>query len=316
MKTIVTGCCGKIGLDISLALLRAGHEVVGLDQRTRPDAPFPVIADSLLDPYALHRALREAGARGGPVDAIVHLANHPNANVGPGDRILRENGMINSNVFLGAAGAGVPRVVFCSSVQAMLGGLDSGADMRMNRPDRFRIDETHPARPTNAYGLSKRLAEETLDALTGPHMRLSPAGEAPNLKAISIRAPFVLNEQAVGWNLQRSGRPASFEWGGAEAFAYVTLGDLARAFVGAVECPDDRINDHEIVFIAAPDPRPEEPIADLVERFYADVPGANKAIQADSFVDTGKAERLLGWRAEELLREMRRSPSQAPPGAP
>ena len=306
MKVIVTGCHGKIGGAVCRALLERGDTVHGIDHAPAHDASFPATIETLLDPFAIHRALAAATHDQRPVDAIIHLAGHTNARVAPASTVLRENLAINMNVFLGAIGAGVPRIVFGSSVQAMLGGNDSGPTERYRRPPCFPIDESTPARPSNAYGLSKLLTEQALDRLTDPGMRLAWDDRAPAFTAVSLRLPFVLDEQSIQWNLER-GSPASYEWGGAEAYAYVALDDAAEAFVLAAACPPERIGGHEVFLIMAPDPRPTDPLPSLVERFFAEVPGAAEALRRDSFIDCTKAREVLGWTAGTTLRALRSS---------
>ena len=306
MKVIVTGCHGKIGGAVCRALAARGDLVHGIDHAPTHDAPFRTTVENLLDPFAFHRALTEARHHDQPVDAVIHLAGHTNARVAPASTVLRENLAINANVFLAAAGAGIPRIVFGSSVQAMLGGNDSGPVERYRRPPGFPIDETTPPRPSNAYGLSKLLTEQSLDHLTSPGMRLAWDDRAPSFTAASLRLPFVLDEQSIQWNLERGG-PAAYEWGGAEVYAYVALDDAADALILAASCPAERLDGHEVFLVMAPDPRPLDSVPALVERFYADVPGTAEAIRRDSFVDCSKAATILGWQARTTLRALRSS---------
>lgn len=306
MKVIVTGCHGKIGKAVCRRLHEQGHGVHGIDHAPDHEAHHRTTIASLLDPFALHRALDAAGHHDDPVDAVIHLAGHTNARVAPASTILGENLTINSNVFLGANGAGIPRVVFSSSVQAMLGGLDSGPTQRYRRPSQLPLNEATPARPSNAYGTSKLLTERMLEHLTDPGMRLAWDDRAPALTAISLRLPFILDDRSFEWNLRRTA-PAEYEWGGAEAWAYVGLEDAAEALILAAMCPAERVPGHIMLLTMAPDPRPQDPIADLVERFYEDVPGADEAIRRDSFVDCSQAEELLGWKAQQTLRRLRSS---------
>ena len=306
MNILVTGCHGKIGLATCRLLMEQGHRVHGMDHDPSPHRAHPVTIESLVDPAGIHRALEAAGHATDPIDAVIHLAGHTNARVAPASTVLRENQTANTNLFLAAARAGIPRIVFCSSIQAMLGGIDSGPDARYTRPPRFPLDETIEPCPSNVYGLSKLLAEQTLDHITSPRMRLGWDDHAVNTTAISLRIPFVLNEQSLQWSLKHR-RHAEYEWGGAEAFAYLALDDAASALALAATCPADRIDGHEICLAVAPDPRPADSVAELVDRFYADVPGTDIAIARDSFVDCARARTLLGWAPTRILREMRSS---------
>ena len=77
MRVLITGSSGQIGTNLGIALLNAGHAVVGVD--IRPNTWTSRIPTHLLDLSAVpltvsHGALGEAAV--GAVDAIVHLAAH------------------------------------------------------------------------------------------------------------------------------------------------------------------------------------------------------------------------------------------------
>ncbi|MCX5985793.1 MAG: NAD-dependent epimerase/dehydratase family protein [Chloroflexi bacterium] len=76
MRVLITGSSGQIGTNLGIALVRTGHEAVGIDVRP----------NSWSDAFPTHRADLTTSAhpgRGelcgvavGPVDAVVHLAAH------------------------------------------------------------------------------------------------------------------------------------------------------------------------------------------------------------------------------------------------
>jgi len=180
MRIIVTGCNGLVGRGASERLLSAGHEVSGVDVAPMAGRPHRVHVGDLRNPSEIHRAIDAAGW---VPDAIVHLANHKNADTGPAEVVLRENLAMNTSVFSAAKDLGVPRVVFTSSVQAALGGIER--EVRGEGPvlpERVPIDETVTPRPTNAYGLSKLLTERMLDGLTST----VGAKDAPAFSAVKM----------------------------------------------------------------------------------------------------------------------------------
>lgn len=308
MKVIVTGCNGRLGSAVAETLLASGHVVVGVDIAPMPDRPHRVVVDSLLDPFAVHRALDAAG---GEADAVVHLANHINSLVAPAEVVLRENQAMNTSVFLAAWGAGVKRIVFSSSIQAMLGGAEVDGSMSERVPLRLPLSEALPERPLNAYGLSKVLAERTLTSLCDGST-FGTRGSAGAMTAVSLRLPYVLVPKAFDANANRTGQ-TDFIWGGAEAFAYIAREDAAEAVRLALEAPTAG---HEVVWCAAPDPRTPESVEELAARFYSGVEGVEACVARGSFVDCSKAERVLGWRAARILREERerRRGGQKAPG--
>lgn len=302
MKIVVTGCNGRLGAACAETLLAAGHVVVGIDCAPAPDRPHEVVVENLLNPYAIHRAIERLD---GEVDAVVHLANHINSLVGPAEVVLRENQAMNTSVFMGAWQAGVSRIIFASSVQAMLGGAETDGSANVRLPARFPINESVSPTPTNVYGLSKILAERTLDSLCDPEaFRPRAPGHAP-MSAVSLRLPYILAPKAFDSNVARTG-PTDFMWGGSEAFAYIAREDAVEAIRLALEA---ELRGHHVLWVAAPDPRTPETVDELVDRFYASVPGAEAARSAGSFMDCSNAQRVLGWSASRILREERRRAS-------
>jgi nucleoside-diphosphate-sugar epimerase len=157
------------------------------------------------------------------------------------------------------------------------------------------IDESAVSRPTNAYGLSKLLSERMLDEMCRMH-----AGEG--LTAVSMRLPFVMSQRGFEFNVGRRA-PSEQLWGASEAFMYVHAEDAAEAALLA--CGAEGIEGHEVVWIVAPDPRPPDAIEELATRALGGIPGVEACAERGSFVDTSKAERVLGWRAARVLREAR-----------
>ena len=291
MRVLVTGCNGLVGRSAAERLLSAGHEVAGTDLAPMAGRPHHVHVGDLRNPSEIHRAIDSAGWT---PDAIVHLANHRNADAAPAEVVLRENLAMNTSVFIGAKDLGVKRVVFSSSVHAALGGIEREVKGEGPVfPVRVPIDETIPTRPTNAYGLSKLLTEKMLDGLT----TTVGTSNAPAISAVSLRLPWVLAEKQFEFAVLK-GRPTPDLWGLTEAFAYIHVLDAAEAIRLAVERP---IAHHEVCWIVASDTRPVEPIAEIVERVYQAVPGARECIPRGTFYDCAKAERLLGWKPVRLL---------------
>lgn len=295
MKILVTGSNGRLGSACCETLLAAGHIVVGIDAQPATDRPHPTIVDTLLNPFALHRGF---DALGGAPDAVVHLANHINSLVAPAEVVLRENAAMNHSVFMGAWSAGVRRIVFAGSIQAMLGGAEADGQINQRLPARLPLDERAPLHATNSYGLSKILAEQCLDHLCDASR--FPRSSGP-LSAVSLRLPFIQPAKGFEMSVTKS-VPTDFIWGGGECFAYVAREDAAQAMLRAVEVA---IAGHEVVWCAAPDPRIPEPVARLAERFYSSVPGVEECLRRDSFMNCDKAEQLLGWRATRIVREER-----------
>ncbi|MGP1346354.1 MAG: NAD-dependent epimerase/dehydratase family protein [Phycisphaerales bacterium] len=328
MRLVITGSSGLLGRACARGCAARGWGVVGVDRAASGGGVsgggggVRAYVGTLHDPYTIHRALdlceRELG---GAADAVVHLANHTNARSAGGEVVLRENLAMNASVFAGAIERGVRRVVFASSIQAFLGGIDGSMELQDTmRPPRFPIDETIEPRPTNGYGLSKLLSERMLDGLCGGGVSLvsgsavdaEPAGSGGAVggcTGVSVRLPYVLTDRSFEMVGERARRgefaPVEYRWGGAEAFSYVHADDASDALLAAADPDGCAVGGHAVVWVAADEPRTWESAGALVERFYGDVPGSAEAAARGSFHDLTRARSVLGWEARRLLSAVR-----------
>ena len=179
MRVLVTGATGFVGRHVCQALIGAGHEVSAAVRRPdHPDIPpgasYHVVPD--IGPET------EWGKALSGIDAVVHLA----ARVHVIDETLpdplfeycRVNADGTACLAKAAAGAGVRRFVFVSTVKVM-------GERTAARP----FVETDTPEPEDAYGLSKWAAEKAL---------LEAAGNGP-LEPVILRPPLIYGP-GVGGN--------------------------------------------------------------------------------------------------------------------
>src|SRR4051812_41491380 len=180
MKVLVTGATGRLGSLVCKELLQRGHDVLGTDQRFAGGLAFPLKLADLRDSLAVYPLLEGR-------DAVVHLGNIPNLSMGPSPQVvLGDNVSMNSNVFRAAVDLGVRRIVFSSSLQAMI-RLEEGraVDAAPHIPY-FPLDGDAPADPGhNFYGLSKEFGERTLRVLSEL---------TPELACTSLRFPMLAGD--------------------------------------------------------------------------------------------------------------------------
>ena len=105
MRIFITGATGFVGRALTLRLLRDGHQLVAWvrsEARARQLLGAQIeLARASDDDDALTRALSGC-------DAVVHLGNIPNLNMGPAQQVvLGHNTTINANVFRAASELGV-----------------------------------------------------------------------------------------------------------------------------------------------------------------------------------------------------------------
>jgi NAD(P)-dependent dehydrogenase (short-subunit alcohol dehydrogenase family) len=206
----VTGAAGKVGFFVVQELTAYRYDVVGVDRRL-PSRPLPAVfreADLLND--------RMLSAALGDCDAIVHLAT-PNANARTTTAQQLEEGVrLTSNVLAQAERGGMSRVVLASSEVAV--GYSLGPSPFSF--DYLPVDEAHPLRPSDHYGISKQLCERLAEEMA---LR---AG----IPIVAIRPAWVLaldyitrREWARRFHLPPGAHPFNF-------WSYVDARDTARAF--------------------------------------------------------------------------------------
>ncbi len=117
MKTLVTGASGFVGSAVTRELLQAGHDVRALlrptsDRRNLEGLGIESILGDLADPPSLTRALQGC-------EALFHVAADYRLWARDPRVIYRSNVEGTGNIMLAALAAGVPRVVYTSSVATL-----------------------------------------------------------------------------------------------------------------------------------------------------------------------------------------------------
>ncbi|HEU5033632.1 MAG TPA: NAD-dependent epimerase/dehydratase family protein [Mycobacteriales bacterium] len=154
MRIVITGASGNVGSRTVAALLDSGRvdSILGLVRRPPVDGWAPAVSWQRCDISlaASESVLREAMAG---ADAVVHLAWQ----IQPGrdlDQLRRANVDGSRRVFEAAAAAGVPALVYASSVGAYSAG-----------PKDDPVDESWPTEgvPSSSYSRQKSEVERILD---------------------------------------------------------------------------------------------------------------------------------------------------------
>ncbi|HTA92275.1 MAG TPA: NAD(P)-dependent oxidoreductase, partial [Polyangiaceae bacterium] len=214
MKVLVTGAAGRLGSAVCAHLSEAGFEVKATDYKHREGLKVKLVHADLRDEIAVYTLLEGC-------DAVVHLGNHPNLLAGPSpQRLLSENTAMNANVFRAAVDIGIRRIVFSSSVQAIL-KVPNG--MRSEAPypiPYLPLDGSVPSNPgSNFYALSKEFGERTLQELSRANA---------DLVATSLRFPVLIGDSWID-RFTAGGKPAarsSFNFG--EVLGYLMFSDAAE----------------------------------------------------------------------------------------
>jgi nucleoside-diphosphate-sugar epimerase len=290
VKVLVTGGAGNIGSYVCEELVRHGHTVVSFDQE-RPGTRRGHRAEGVTYRLGDHENLGQVVEVAAGTDAVAHLSAIPAPRTYPNATVFRTNVMGTFDVHEAAVLAGVPLVVSTSSQSA----YGFAWQHRPFFPDYLPLDEAHPDRSQDAYGLSKMVGEEIAH---GFHRRC-------DLRVCSLRPPAVIMPEMYETSIRERVTDQSRDangWSG-DLYAYVDVRDLAVAFRLALEAPADVVQD-EVYNVAADDALATEPLAILLPRLdprFAQMAAGLTGRQ--SMVSAERIKQALGWRATRSWRD-------------
>jgi UDP-glucose 4-epimerase len=277
-RVVVTGGKGRLGRSVIEVLEADHHEVVSVDL-PESDLTIPGEADRVLG------RLRP--------QAVVHLAAIAVPFSRPESEILRTNVMMAFDVCHAAMQAGVETVLVASSPTVIGYGNPRGWEPRY-----LPIDEDHPVAPWHAYSVSKLSVEHIAASFArqlGDRMHLA------SIRPCYIVAPEEWDgapTQAGHTMQERLDDPAL---AAASLFNYVDardVADLIALLLGSGTWPNGGV-----FFAGAPDALARQPLAELLPRFHPGTRGHAAVLTgtAPAF-DSGRAGRLLGWKARRTWR--------------
>jgi len=268
MKILVTGGQGKVGRFVVQELVNSAHEVTVFDRMPGPerDAVRYLVGD-IQDLGQVMEAMHGA-------DAVIHLAAIHNPNIATATVTYQTNVVGTFNVHHAAFRLGIKRVVSASS-NAVVGWSYSDNFV----PDYLPVDEDHPLRPEDAYGLSKEIGET-----------IARSYALKGLETVSLRPSGVVTPEELEAIKQTGGRKPS----GFQAYSYIDARDLALAFRLAVAQP---LPGATVMFVVADDSTIAEPLCELYPRIKPSI--GDKAIKltgSRAAYANARAKKLLGWK--------------------
>ena len=278
MNVGVTGGNGRIGRYVISALHQHGHSPVSVDSTfTNIDASAKENQGLLRRANLLDFGETLAALEG--CQAVVHLAAiaHPLWDSRP--RVFTHNTTITMNVLEAARLLSIKRVVTASS-ESTLGFSFAYQDLS---PSYFPIDEHHPLKPQDPYGLSKLVGEQicasyeygTIDSINLRFCRVAHPDTYPSIVIPAHRDPGAMKRQL---------------------WSYVDVRDAAQACRLAVEVPAPAVNS---MYIAAKTTYMNIPTRELMKQFYPDA--EDRASDEDTYaspLSTETARLCLGWEPE------------------
>jgi nucleoside-diphosphate-sugar epimerase len=270
MKLVVTGGSGLLGRQVVADLSARGYDVLSLDRKPHPDGHKPAWVVDLLEPGNLYQAC--AGR-----DGVVHLAAHIAPGLTSDCATFNDNVSVTYNVLKAATDSGIKRIAIASSVAAY--GLLYGP--RGLQPEYLPIDEHHPARPVDPYGLSKVVGEALGESFA----------RKPGTSIFSLRLPGI-NYDPEYERVRRLTADPAFRAPG--CWSYIDVRDASLACVLAIE---SGLAGHHVLNVACVTSNMRESTGELAARLFPGVTVRNEQPTNWSGIDSSAIETLLGFRS-------------------
>ncbi|MFN4140502.1 NAD-dependent epimerase/dehydratase family protein [Aestuariivirga sp.] len=289
-QVIVTGGSGKAGRHVIRFLVGQGHTVLNLDARAEESLPCRTLVTDIRDGTQVFSALSSyLGAEDPakafslrPADAVIHLAAIPRMFAVADPEVMKVNVLGTYNVLESARKLGIRKIILASS-EAAYGFAYSE---RIRAPRYFPVDEEHPLSPTDAYGLSKLLNEETARAFAGQYQA--------DIYVLRIGDVIVPEDHAKFRNWFRTPETRMrFFW------SYIDARDLGQMVHLALE--RDGLGFQ--VFNAANDHTSSDiPNKELLARFFPGVPQKHALGPFETLLANRRIRDVLGFREEHAWR--------------
>ena len=273
-KVLVTGGSGKLGRAVLRDLVAHGYDVLNIDQQTLPDPICKTVRIDLTDFGEVASAiLGGVDERGGPFDAVVHLAAIPAPGLAANARTFANNVPTTYNVFEACRLAGIKNIVFASS-ETVLG-------LPFDTPPPYApVDEEYFPRPESAYSLGK-LLDETMAAQFSRW--------DPSLRICGLRFSNVMNPEDYKAFPAFDADPSTRKW---NLWGYIDARDGAQAVRRAIQAD---FTGFEAFIIANADTVMSRSNMSLLAEVFPDVPQKGNIAANSTLLSIEKAKRMLGY---------------------
>ena len=263
MNVTITGASGNLGARATRALVESGFNVRATDRSRPRGLPVRVEIANLLDREACYGLVEGA-------DAVVHLGNYPTdiRQINP-QQLFSENTAMNMNVFQASREAGVKKILFSSSVQAIASPV----------LPYLPLDGDVPPEPDNPYALSKQVGE----------VMLAYFARQAEMDCVALRFPLLLDP---AWHSKRLLSNAT------EGFAFLHIADAAALVLA---CLKASLPGFRIYFPASPDNGLGKPAAEVIREHYPNVPLRRPLEQIESLVDISRIQAETGWTPKNQI---------------
>jgi UDP-glucose 4-epimerase len=271
MRILVTGGCGLVGRYV-VDKLAQSNNVDTLDVKPSMRKDCTHFAVDILDLRTLQTIVRD-------YDAVVHLAGIPHPLNNPAEEVFRINTLGTFNILESCTAAKIKRLVFMSS-ESTLGFAFSSTRIA---PLYLPIDEDHPLRPQDPYGMSK-LAGELL-------CRGYSARSAT--ETVCLRAPWIWVPEEKERKFYRQLIDEYPKWY-KNLWAFIHVEDVVDAVVCALTAKLQI--GHDIFFISAGENWTGKESRELARQFYPETRQFRSNFKGSaSFITSSKVQKALDF---------------------
>lgn len=277
MKVVITGGSGKIGKYLIDELLRNNHTVTNFDIKAVNYKNVKFVKGNILNIEECLNVFREQ-------DAVIHLAAIPNPLLDSEEKIFNYNAGGTFIVYKAALDAGIKKIILASSDSSYGFNFRKKEDILI--PEYLPIDENHPQKPADPYGLSKKFSEEIAKYFAVCH----------NLSTVVMRITGVIFPSDSGYVVYPGKKAISFEtlYKKGEIYWYADVRDIALAFRQALEAKE--LKKFEAFCISAADNGSNISSQKLSEKFWKkNIFFLKEVKNNESLYNWSKAKLILGY---------------------
>ncbi len=283
-RILFTGGSGKAGRHVVQYLLDQGYDILNVDTKPLHNPRVRTLITDITDAgqvfnaFSSYVGLHEFDEDLSPTkyDAVVHFAAIPRIMLTPDNEVYRINVMGTYNVLDAATKLGIKKVIIASSETTY--GIVFAHGHR--NPEYFPLDEEYPVKPMDSYATSKICNERTAEAFA--------LRTGTDIYALRIGNVIEPDEYALfpGW-FAKPGFRKRIAW------SYIDARDLGEIVRLGVETDGlgyqvfNAVNDHS---------SSDLPTAELLRRYYPDVPVRGEMGEFESLLSNRKAREMLGFR--------------------
>ena len=291
-RVMFTGGTGKAGRHVVRYLVEHGCQVLNLDLKALDQPGVRTLITDITDSGQVFNALSsymglhefDPDLRPQPVDAVVHFAAIPRIMITPDNEVFRVNTMGTYNVVEAATKLGIRKVIVASSETTY--GIVFANTPRV--PKYFPLDEEYPVDPMDSYALSKICNEATAHAFA-----LKSGADVYALRIGNVIEPHEYADFPK-WFADPGFRRKI-------AWSYIDARDLGQL---VLRCMDTDGLGYQVFNAAQDDCSSDLPTAELLRRFYPEVPLKRPLGEFETLLSNHKARSMLGfapvhsWRRE------------------